>query len=64
METYHEGRPIIRDHGRHGISVLCPYGHSYTWIASRDWAGSMLEANLSDPSFTVKCSGTLPTKEG
>ena len=60
--TYHEGRPIIRECGRGAariIGVLCPYGHVYTSIPAREWAGSWLEAKAGDPEWTVRCDGTI-----
>lgn len=55
----HTGRPQLRDHGRVGISVLCPLGHYVTWLQRADWAGSQWEAKLGDPEFTVTCDGTV-----
>jgi len=60
--TYHEGRPIIRQH--HGMTfVLCPYGHVYTAQPFKNWAGSWLEAKASDPAWTVRCEGSVPRRE-
>lgn len=59
-EQYHEGRPIVHSHAR-GVYFLCPVGHSLTFIRMKDWAGSYLEAKVSDPAWRVRCYGTLPT---
>jgi len=61
---YHEGRPVIREAtGRKGVLVLCPVGHFYHFIPMHEWAGSMWEANLADPSFTVRCCGAMPQRQ-
>lgn len=57
---YHEGRPIIRDCGDL-IGILCPYGHVVSHARKSDWSGSNWEAKLSDPNFTVRCCGAVPT---
>jgi len=62
LTTYHEGRPILRDVKR-GVLVLCPVGHVYTFQPSGNWAGSWLEAKASDPSWTVRCDGSMPRQE-
>ena len=60
QESYHEGRPIVRNspEGKR-VVVLCPYGHYHTSIEMKDWAGSWLEAKASDPNWTIKCHGTI-----
>lgn len=58
----HTGRPIIRSTADGGVLVLCPYGHLYTHIRRGEWAGSLWEAQLGDPAYTVTCAGrTDPT---
>jgi len=60
---YHEGRPIIRNSpDNKTVVVLCPYGHLFTTLPMRDWAGSWLEAKAGDPNWHVKCCGTLPDR--
>lgn len=59
--TYHEGRPIIRQCGD-TIGILCPYGHVYSSMPAKDWAGSWLEVKASDTNWTVKCDGALPER--
>jgi hypothetical protein len=61
MESYHEGRPIIRESKDcKRVLVLCPYGHLLHAIDMKDWAGSLLEARATDPNWTKRCYGTLP----
>jgi hypothetical protein len=61
-QEFHEGRQIIRYYpGQKRISVLCPCGHSYTSIdTGPTFAGSIMEAKLTDPGWVVRCYGTLP----
>lgn len=56
----HTGRPIIRPTSWGSVMVLCPFGHVIHSMPQRDWAGSWLEANATDPKWTVTCDGTLP----
>jgi hypothetical protein len=55
----HTGRPIIRTASDGGVLVLCPYGHLHTFIRRGQWAGAVWEANVSDPSYTETCWGTI-----
>ncbi|MFI6290071.1 phosphoadenosine phosphosulfate reductase family protein [Nonomuraea sp. NPDC050790] len=53
----HRGRPQVR-RGRDGrVSILCPYGHLITSVSRGEWAGSITEAHVGDPSYTVTCYG-------
>ena len=60
-DTYHEGRPILRESpdGR-TVVVLCPVGHLYHTLPIKEWAGSWLEAKAGDPTWIVRCYGTMP----
>lgn len=62
IERYHEGRPIVRSSSdRKGIIILCPAGHVYTYVENKHWAGSSLAALATNPKWTVKCCGALPS---
>lgn len=57
----HEGRPVLREtRDRSMMLVLCPYGHVIHGLPMREWAGSWLEAKANDPTWRVRCHGTLP----
>lgn len=52
----HSGRPVLRQNSTH-VLVLCPLGHLIRGMPVAQWAGSLLEAMASDPSWSVECDG-------
>ena len=57
----HTGRPIIIQPRGLNIIVLCPQRHVIKIIPGREWAKSIDEAQLGDPTYQVTCDGTEET---
>jgi hypothetical protein len=57
--TLHTGRPVLRERSDGGVLVLCPHGHVVHSMKPADWAGSWLEAKVSDPDWIVECDGVI-----
>jgi hypothetical protein len=61
-KDFHSGPPLVRfpKDNKGSVVVLCPYGHFISSLPIKEWAGSWLEAKVSDSTWMVDCNGTLP----